>query len=103
MMRCDCREKDGKVVSLCGAHGQHYRYLRSIEHGIEGAEPPPRKRRPGTTPTTDAIATLAVGAGLASVARVAEGGSAWWRYPLAGFAVFLIVYALGCLLLDRKG
>jgi hypothetical protein len=109
MMQCSCNWKGSKVVSLCGAHHEFFRRAREMEiaalEGLaeEGAEPPPHKRRPGTTPTTDSIATVAVGAALGAVVWIAEGGSALWRYPLAGFAVFLIVFGLGGLMLKREG
>ncbi len=67
-----------------------------------GRHKPPRKRRPGTTPTTDAIATIAVGAGVGTVAYMAPLG-AFFPYLLWPSAAFLVVVGCLNLMLDRKG
>jgi len=64
------------------------------------AEPPPRARRPGTTPTTDAIATIAVGAALGVMVWMSPEG-AWWPYLVAPVGMFLGVWGVLNLLVNR--
>ena len=107
----------GKVVSLCPAHQEYFRQLRAMELELAdgwpgpevgssdtrraGRHKPPRKRRPGTTTTTDAITTLGVGAGLGVMVRMAPP-DAWWPYLMAPAAAFLLVIGVLGLWFDRK-
>lgn len=67
----------------------------------EGHEGPPRARRPGTTPTTDAIATAAVGAALGVLVWMSPE-SAWWHYLVAPTGMFLGVWGVLNLLVNRR-
>ena len=100
-VRCPCTVKDGQIHTLCRMHGAYFRQLRSLELAAAGAEPPARKRRPGTTPTTDAIATIAAGAGLGVMWWMSPDG-ALWPYLVAPAAMFLLVVGVLNLVFDRK-
>jgi hypothetical protein len=117
----------GKLVGLCRMHRAFFRQAREAEmaaleaveaaagpHSGQGSpgggpkyltspvpETPARWRRPGTTPTTDSIATLAVGAGLGVIWWLSPEG-AWWPYLVAPAAAFLVVVGALGLVFNRR-